>query len=277
MRDKSPHYLTYSPASGELKVETSLPKMLYDDNVELLKDEDIPRVLDELSNHVGDLFGDIPHAGEWQVRGRIDAVFGWKAFWDGECHVGDYLHALKSLELPHHYSQSVDSASTLYWRNKRRVIRLYDKEKETGLEKARGILRLEVQANRAKSELENTAGVQSTKAQDVLKWDVAKAILNHYLDKLGADLVVTDEEKAFRLMIKHYGYTRTRRLLGVIHAHRIFSRDELVSMGASRITVWRDVREINRAGLSVATSESGLLPPLTLPENYDGYSMKLKN
>ncbi|HID43003.1 MAG TPA: hypothetical protein EYP30_04380 [Archaeoglobaceae archaeon] len=277
-RSESPHYLFYSPDPwGELKVETSLPKILYGDNVELLKDEDIPSTLDELSNRVVDLFGDIPHMGGWRVHGRIDAVFGWNAIWDNENHIVDYLHAFKSLELPRHYSQSVDRESTLYWRNKSRVIRMYDKEAEAKVDKACGILRFEVQSNRASSELKDVAKVESTKAKDVLTWNNAKSILERYLDRLGTDLVVTDEEKAFRLMIKHFGYTKARRLLGVIHAHRIFSRDELENMGASRITLWRDVREVNSIGLSVATNESGLLPPLTLPEKYDGSPMNLKN
>lgn len=277
-RDKSPHYLSYSPDPwGELKVETSLPKVLYDDNVELLKDEDIPSTLDELSNRVADSFGDIPHMNDWKVRGRIDAVFGWNAIWDNENHVVDYLHAFKSLELPRHYSQSVDRESTLYWRNKSRVIRMYDKEAEAKVDKACGMLRFEVQSNRASSELKGVAEVESTKAKDVLTWNNAKSILERYLGRLGTDLIVTDEEKAFRLMIKHFGYTKSRRLLGVIHAHRIFSRDELENMGASRITLWRDVREVNDIGLSVATNESGFLPPLTLPEKYDGSPMRLKN
>lgn len=277
-RSESPHYLSYSPDPwGELKVETSLPKILYGDNVELLRDEDIPNVLDELSNRIADSFGDIPHVGEWRVHGRIDAVFEWNAIWDNENHVVDYLHAFKSLELPRHYSQSVDRESTLYWRNKSRVIRMYDKEAEAKVDKACGILRFEVQSNRASSELKGVAEVESTKAKDVLTWNNAKAILERYLDRLGTDLVVTDEEKAFRLMIKHFGYTKSRRLLGVIHAHRIFSRDELENMGASRITLWRDIREVNSIRLSVATNESGLLPPLTLPEKYDGFPMNLKN
>ena len=273
---ESPHRLSYSPEPwGELKVETSLPKILYDDNVELLRDGDIPAVLDELSNRVADSFGDIPHVSGWNIRGRFDAVFGWDTIWGGENHIPDYLHAFKSLELPRHYSQSVDRESTLYWRNKSRVIRMYDKEAESKLEKACGILRFEVQSNRAKSELKR-AGMESIKVEDVLTWDNAKVILESYLSKLGTDLVVTDEEKAFRLMIKNLGYPKARRLLGTIHAHRIFSRDELENMGASRKTLWREVREINNIGLSVATSESGLLPPLTLPEKYDGSPMKLK-
>jgi hypothetical protein len=276
-RDESPHYLSYSPEPlGELKVETSLPKMFYEDNVSLLRDEDMPAVFDELSNRVSEAFGDIPHVGEWNIRGRFDAVFGWNAIQQGKNFVPDYLHAFKSLELPRHYSQSVDRESTLYWRNKSRVIRMYDKEAESKLDKACGILRFEVQSNRAKAELKRS-GVESLKAQDVLTWDNAKVILKSYLSKLGADLVVTDEEKAFRTMIGELGYPKARRLLGAIHAHRIFSHDELISMGTARNTLWRDVREVNDIGLSVATSESGFLPPLTLPKKYDGSPMRLFN
>lgn len=267
-----PHYLRYLPLSGTLKLETSLPKVCFGgENFRLLAPGDVCRALDDLSNRVSDLTGaDIPHCGDWDIRGRCDAVFSWDTTWGGKIHVADYLHAFKSVELPRHYSQAVDREATLYWRNRQRVIRLYDKEKESGVKAARGLLRFEVQLNHAKKELSDVARVPSIKARDALTWQAARSVLQNYLDGLGADLVVTDDEQLFQLLRERCKNTKAIRLIGFVFVSRMYSRDELLEQGYKRNWLWRNAREINRAGASVGASKSGLLPPLTLPREYNG-------
>jgi hypothetical protein len=273
-----PHYIRYYPASGTLKIETSLPKVLHGENVTLLSADEVDKTLDELSNRVSDVTGaDIPHVGDWTVRGRVDAVFAWDTRFGGKSHIGDYLHAFKSVELPRHYCQAVDREETLYWRNSSRVIRMYDKEKETGMKEASGLLRFEVQLNHAKKELTDL-GASSIKARDVLHWHTARAVLNRYLDGLGADLVITDEEKLFQHLRENSGNTKAFRLIGCIRASQFYSRDELIGLGYSRKTLWRYSNEIYKAGASMGTSKCGLLPPLTLPgeDDYNGKAKRLQ-
>lgn len=273
LKGKHPHYLQYTPSRGELKLETSLPKVLYGENVSLLKPDDVTRTLDEISNRVSDFVGGaILPVSEWDVRGRIDAVFSWQA----GAKVADYLHAFKAVELPRHYSQAVDRQATLYWRNSQRVLRLYDKHREQpDVSKSRGQLRFEAQLNHAKGELEKM-GTNSTKAKDILNWQNARAILDGYLTGLGADLVVTSEEKLFSLLVERCGATKAVRLMGFISASKMFGRDELIERGFKRNYCWRSAKEIAKAGASVGTSKSGLLPPLTLPADYDGAPGRLK-
>jgi hypothetical protein len=270
--DESPSFLQYYPTSGNVALETSLPKVWFGgQNVSMLSPEDISPALDELSNRVADLVGDVPHCGLWGIRGRCDPVFCWDTFWSGRRHTVDYLHAFRNVELPRHYCQAVDREATLYWRNGSRVIRLYDKEAETKLDIARGLLRFETQLKHSKKELGDVAGITSTKARDVLTWNTARSILQKYLDGLGGDLVVTDDERLFQFLREKVGNTKAIRLIGFVFASRLYSRDELERQGHSRKTLWRYSSEIKKSGASVGESKSGLLPPLVLPgDEYTG-------
>jgi hypothetical protein len=74
--DESPSFLQYFPTSGNVALETSLPKVWFGgQNVSMLSPEDVSPALDELSNRVADLVGDVPHCGLWDIRGRVDPVF----------------------------------------------------------------------------------------------------------------------------------------------------------------------------------------------------------
>lgn len=276
---QSPHLLQYFPPknsdpddpAGHLKVETSLPKALNGENVSMLSPGDVAKALDVVSNRISDRVGEIAHFGEWDLRGRLDFTFNWQAVGL----VSEYLHAFKSLQLSRHHTDSVDVDATIYWRNAQRVMRLYDKFKETGLEIARDILRFEIQENHAKGELKRIAGASSTKLVDVLNWDNARMIIQHYLDSLGADLVVTDQEKLFNLLLKKCGASKAYRLFGFALANQVFSRDEQLRMGAKRWWYWHTRREVQQLGASVAMSKSGLLPPLALPKVYTGEPVRI--
>jgi hypothetical protein len=267
LKGKHPHFLQYSPKRMELKVETSLPKVLSGSNVGLLSETDLNKVLDLVSDRVSSWCGsDVPHVSEWDIRGRVDSVYAWNV---GSC-VDDYLHALKSVNLSRHVSQSVDRESTLYWRNSQRVIRMYDKFRETRVDEAKGVLRFEVQLNHAKAEFERMANVKSSKVKDILKWENSRRILENYLEGIGGDLVIADEEKCLKLLTSKFGATKAIRLFGYIQSMRVYSRDELVRFGVRRETVWRALRDVHLAGANVGVAKSGVLPSLTLPKTYDG-------
>lgn len=276
---QSPHLIQYLPSrvpdpddpASCLKLETSLPKAVFGENVSMLAPGDVDRALDLISNRVSDLVGDIPHLSQWAVRGRLDCAFNWRA----RGLVQEYLHAFKVLQLPRHHTDSVDVDATIYWRNSQRLMRLYDKFKETGLEIAKDILRFEVQENHAKAELKRLAGESSTKLGDVLTWENARVIIQHYLDSLGADLVIGDREKFIHLLLERCSFAKAERLLGFAEMNQVYSRDEQLRMGASRISVWRKRRELRDLGASMASSRSGILPPLVLPKTYTGEPLEL--
>jgi len=275
---ESPHYLAYLPPlrsdesgpAGCLTVETSLPKALRGENVTLLASDDVQACFDVVSNRISDRVGDVGDFGDFDVRGRVDAVFSWRT-----SHVDDYLHALKSMNLARHVSQSVDRDATVYWRNKQRVIRSYDKFKESGLEIAKNQLRFEVQMNHAKGDLDHFAGVTSTKIRDVVTWETAEKILGFFLTGLGADMVIADDAKLVKYLLKTCTAVRARRLLGAMIMQRIYSRDELVRRGVKRRTFYQDRSDIRKIGLSEGSAKTGVLPSLALPEQYTGEPMDL--
>ncbi len=275
---QSPHYLAYLPPlvsdpsdpAGCLKVESSLPKALWGENVTLLSPADVGKSFDLISGLISDCVGDVGGFGDFDVRGRIDAVYSWQT-----SHVPDYLHALKSMNLGRHVSESIDHDGTVYWRNKQRVIRSYDKFQESGLEIARNQLRFEIQSNHAKAELARVVGVTSTKLRDVVKWETAKAILDFYLKGLGADLMIADDEKLIKHLLKTCKPARAQRLLGYLMMQRVYSRDELIRRGVKRATFYDQRAAVRKIGLSEGSAKTGILPALTLPEKYTGESLKL--
>ncbi len=264
-----PHYLAYVPETGTLVAETSLPKMRHKSNVVMISSGDVPAVMDEFSNRVWDIVGDVPPVSKWDVRGRLDACYAWDVRMNGKNYVADYLNALKSVELSRHYSQNVDRESTLYWRNGSRVIRMYDKEKESRDETARGLLRFEVELKHAKAELGFSGG--ELKVGDVLNWQTARGVMEKYLNGLGTDLVISDEKVLVNRLIDVYGYARARRLYGSLKILQLYQDGELKSkFDAERTMLWRDRREIQSSGVNSAISQSGILPPLMLPQEFDG-------
>lgn len=276
----SPHYFCYLPPlasdekdpGGYLIVEGSAPKSIYGQNYKMLAPGDVPKFFDAFSNLIADRVGDIPNFSEWEVRGRLDFVHTWNV---GD-RVGDYLHAAKGLHLPRHIQQSVDADKTQYWRNSQRVIRMYDKQAECGYREAEGLLRFEDELKHAKGELARLAGLKSTKLRDVVTWQNAKAVLGDVLGGLGADMLIGDQEKTFKLLVKVYGVTKARRLFGTMQALAMFSQAELVQMSRDRTWVGRDRREISKAGVGSSFSKSGMLPGLRLPADYDGEPLDLK-
>jgi hypothetical protein len=145
--------------------------------------------MDELSSRVEELVGQrVPHLGEWNVS-RLDAAFNWRTLQEGRDWVGEYLHAFKSVELPKHHLESIDRTATIYWKNTQRVIRMYDKYRESRSPNATGVLRYEVQLNKPNTEFGYFLGTRNVLARDILNWSVARMVLERYLGRLGANLL----------------------------------------------------------------------------------------
>jgi hypothetical protein len=182
------------------------------------------------------------------------------------------------MQLARHHTDYVDNAKTVYWKTARRWLRSYDKYEETHLPQARGILRFEVEMKRAKSEMQKVAGVkEDATVGEMLNWENAERVLSYWLDRLGTDLCVRDDERLFGLLVEKCGRTRAIRLMGFIFASRLYGRDELTAQGFKRDYLWRNSKAINSVGASVASTKSGLLPGLMLPEKYDGRPGSVKS
>lgn len=284
-KGESPHYLAYYPDAGALVVETSLPKTLYGQNWQMLGPRDVDRALDELGNRVNDLVGgSVPHAGEWDIRGRADFVYSWDARWADRDHVGDYLTALDALEMPRHTSGRYSREGTVFWENHSQYVRCYSKEREAryhrepreNIAASSGLLRFECELkSHVRRDLERLGGVTDMKAKNVLNWPVAKAVLENYVQALHIDLEITTEEQLTAALVREMGPYRARRALGYIYLTTRFSRDQLRELGIDRRLLSRDGKLLNQAGFCAGVSKTEPLPPLVLPSKYDGSPRRL--
>jgi hypothetical protein len=284
-----PAFIQYVPGEG-LKFEASLPRLVHGSNVQLLAPADVAPALDALADRVTELVGvALPDPEDWSIAGRADAVYSWDT--TGAATIADYMQAFKPREIPRHYSQAVDRDSTLYWRNKSRVSRLYDKGEESGLPEARGLLRFEVQSRRFKAELRalglhGEKDLSPVRAGKVLNWSTARAVLARQLLALGADLVVTNEAALIARLLeavrpstgKQLRPGTVARMLGVIHLLKEFGFDGLEDRGFARRTLFRWRSELAEFAVPIGAVRDGLvLPSLLLPGagEYSGASQKL--
>ncbi len=277
LRRKGSPSINYSPRSGRISVGVSLPKLLYGQNVSLLAPSDVPAALDGLSNRITDAVqAPIPWCGDWTIQGRSDVAYSWQA----GALVPEYLDAFSQIALPYHWLDR--AGSSVYWKNDRRWVRFYDKFRESGIPEASGILRFEIQMNRAREEL-GDRGMKSDKASDLINWPTARAVLDRYLGKLGVDdLKIDDEDQTFSKLVKAFGLAKGTRLHGYLVAKRRYGRDGLLSRGHNRATdtEWmrRNAADLKKAGISIAVTAGEALPPLILPgDEYNGESGSIGN
>ncbi len=262
-----PHFMAYYASSGLVVAEANLPRIVHGDNVSMLSPEDLTLALDELSDRMANqIRGALPHIQEWEIAGRLDWIYQWQV---GHL-VGDYLSALSRVYIPRHRTECINGATTVYWKNGVRWLRAYDKAAESKRDMAKGLLRFEVEMKRPKSEIKKLASTSSSKVKDVLNWKTAKPVLEHYLGELKADLFITDEERVISILLDKCDRKQATRLVGFLSLTRLFSRQELLNKGFKRNWLWRNGRDVMNVGLSAGAANSGLLPPLLLPKDYDG-------
>jgi len=265
-QDAAP-YLRYVPYTGALTIEASLPKVLWGQNVRLLGADEVRQSLDRLTDIVSDTVGvQVPACTSWDVQ-RVDYCFNWQ--------VGEasrlYLPALAGCTLP--YLRTIVDSGTVYFANRRRVVRFYDKFRESHRDDAKGILRFEVELRRPEDQLRDL--VCRTTADEVLCWSVARPMLGGYLDRLGSHLVVDRKTVNFEKLLATYGYPKAERLMGYMHVRGICG-SAVGDVVGSRTTVYRRERELREAGIDADMAE-GRLPPLTLPDEFDGEAGVIKS
>jgi len=275
VKDGSPHFIKYLPGVEEIVVETSLPKVLHGENISLLSDTDRDRLFDTLSNRLADHVGDISRVDKWKIRGRADFCFAWDVRQGAVNHVSDYLGAFRSVSVSRMHSESIEKEATQYWFNAQRRLRLYDKYRETRDPKALGLLRFEVQYNHAKRELERY-GV-SDEFGAIFSWQVARSILQDWLDAIGGSMTMGDEERIARALLKVMKPSAARRVMGSLVYRRLFTSAQLEELHFPKAMISRDTAALTGEGLSRGVAEKALLPPLTLPPvgEYAGAATKV--
>lgn len=227
IQDKQLPYIRYYEYSQTLVIELSIPKFLFDNNVTLLKERDIPIFFNKLNERLDDLFGIQVNSAEWQQVERLD--YCWNFQLGDQVHT--YLNQLSYMNMPYKTPYNYAHNETVGFKNKKRkVIIFYDKQKECIhskeskeiIEQAKGILRFEVRPSY--TDLKKFS--PQRKATELL---IGKAF-KHFTDKVmkQVKLPVTVEGLDYNWMkSQSFKISEVERVLGFRQMQAMFNDTEL--------------------------------------------------
>ena len=172
--------LTYFPTAYDGKpmmtLETSLPKLILDNNYQMIGSIDGAIKIGNL------MLEDIPHTPKLDLAEgvliRLDICYNHQV---GET-VDDYIKAIGNLDYPHRRTKH-HRYEGVEFRAKHKTTKFYNKERESGHIEAHGILRQEITLIRGK-DIQKLLGKKQPTLLDVSK-DFAVAQLEDELSKLG--------------------------------------------------------------------------------------------
>lgn len=271
-------------------VTFSAPKLIYGTNVEMLKPDDLPRVLDTVNDIVMRESRIDFDANAADVM-AIHFCHNWKL--GSESTVYAYADAMKSLTYPYKHRDicaKENGVDTVYWRNKQEQILFYPKHAETArlarkgevssryLAQSIGMLRWEhrllkpekIDALAAKFEC-------SRRADSFLPHfpEMTRELFLKDMKKIGLDRTIETTGERERLRkLKNYCAENTQKLqnlAGLLHFADVYGIDNLVPMGLINEKTFRKRKmEIKNAGISFSKqTKSRILPPLPAPEFRD--------
>ena len=263
-----------------ITAETSMPKMLYGNNVQLVDDADVHRGLDVISQFVYEEAGTLFDAHTALVS-RVDYCGN---FLVGEENVIAYLVAAAGASPPRLTRYQIGD-TTVTFKNKSQVIRLYDKHCEVAnlvrdgtagndeLLAALGILRLEVSHlhSGACKRLAKRLALPDRRASHLLVGSVAFEELARNLAALGLDRLMEPVDMRLDILRETYGDNpHCRRLAGFLGFLDRYSENfwRQCIGGYSRSLYYSHARDLKKAGVWLKTEHQ--LPPLYLIRTVQG-------
>lgn len=253
---------TYYPVGYDgnplLALELSLPKLLFDNNYRMT---DSMEEIEIVSNI---LFRDIPHVPILDISEgvliRLDMCYNHKV---GDM-VADYVKAIGSLDYPHRRTKH-HRYEGVEFRAKHKTTKFYNKEKESGMTEAAGLLRQEVTLLRGK-DIQKLLGMKKPRLQDIskefvieqLEIDLAKLRL------LGNSIYTQDT--ALKTLCDTHGEMAGTYYYGLLVSKMDKSKKEIV--GSTQMhprSLDRKLKKIVDAGMPLTlTDREAPLPPLTI-------------
>ena len=249
---------------GILRVEASLPKLVYGNNVSTVCDP-IPateRLREFVLDHVS---GNVRPLDEMDCL-RVDFCHNFNV----GAALSDYVSTLSQISFLQH-RRTYDGYGGVEWLgNNGRMVRVYDKHREI-LEKdeedipgAKGILRFEVQIRRKSGYLQRRLHTSDLRMVDVLNPAVAYRCLVETLDKMAIRSTFIARDAAKALLDTQFGYRKSTRLLGLIRRLETESVED-VKRASSRSTFYSDKAELRHLGLWPPSATPLELPGLQIP------------
>ena len=252
-----PNYIYPLPM---LQYELSLPKLLWGNNVYLIKTKT------QLEQAIGNANRLVCSKGPVEnvdlgigIITRIDVAHDYQ--------VGDYvclyIRALQNLGYPHRVTKPYRYQGVQY-KSGRITTKFYDKEKKSHDPMAYGLLRQETTI-RSSCYIGEQLGMEPPRLRD-MELDMAYKILIADLERLGLyNNPIGGRDFVQDTLVKKYGFTKGTNLLGYWITRQTKTREQLIVEGVHLRTIQQREKEIRDAGIPLTATESETpLPPLVI-------------
>jgi hypothetical protein len=258
---------------GIVRFESSLPKLIYGNNVEsvVAPSAALQLLREYVTDHVE---GELPDFADAEYS-RVDYCHNFSV---GKA-LPDYVSTLANVSFLAHHRLTDGYGGVEYYNGSRRV-RIYDKHKEIlevdekDMPEAHGILRFEVQLRKKSQYLQHRLRETKLFLRDVLQPDLAYACLVETLNKMCLDLVFLPQDAARDVLDKTFGYRKATRLLGILRRLESEGMDVLRRTSA-RSTYYADKRDLRCLGLWPPSASALELPGLVMPPLEDLLAQQL--
>ena len=241
-----------------LMLELSLPKLLFDNNYQMILGIDSTIKMGNL------LLKDIPHAPNLDLAEgiliRLDMCYNHQV---GGM-VADYVRALGHLGYPHrrtkhHIDEGVE------FRAKHKTTKFYNKERETKMLEAAGILRQEITLMSGK-DIQKLLGIKKPRLTDITKNFVVEQLENDLakLHLLGSSIHTRDT--APKRLCENYGSKAGIYYYGLLELKTSKSKKEIaVDIDTHPRSLDRHLKKITDAEIPLTlTDRDEPLPPLEI-------------
>lgn len=268
MKNGSSIRYTYFPnlKSGLLKLEFSLPNLIYGNNVQLIYD--IEEAVDAANSLLPEIEG-IPRVDLWNgTLYRLDVCYNHQV----KDYVPWYIDAFKPLEYPYCRTRPYTSQGVQF-QNKQFIFRFYDKARErldlndaSGAQEARGILRMELELRRL---ILRKLTKQKYPTLHCISLDWVFKVLENSLEELNLlGNSIGTVYTTLNVLREKYGSWEALALVGLTHAKRQYPTTELLAqdVGLHPNSIGRHIqKKLEENGIPpTLTENSEPLPPLTI-------------
>jgi hypothetical protein len=254
---------TYYPLGYDSKplltLEMSLPKLIFDNNYRMLGSIDGTIKLANI------LLDDLPHVPKLDLAEgiliRLDMCFNHQV---GDL-VDDYIKAIGNLDYPHRRTKH-HRFEGVEFRAKHKTTKFYNKEHETGLSEAHGILRQETTLMDGK-DIQKLLGNKHPTLLDVSYEQIA-ASLKDDLEKLGLENSISTRDNAMKLLCDEFGEYAGIYYHGLLISKMDKTRKQIAKeTGTHPRSLDRKLKKIIEAGIPLTvTDREEPLPPLKIEQ-----------
>jgi len=250
--------------SGVLLVESSLPKLLYGNNLSTIIDpsEALRRLGEFIREYVE---GDVPDVGEMDYQ-RVDFCHNFQV----GASLPDYVQTLGRVSFLKHRRTTDEHGGVEWWSENGRRIRAYDKYKEIlehdrkAVAQARGILRFEIQLRKKSGFLQRRLHNKKLTLEDVLTRENAYCILVETLEKMCFGIGFAAQDAARILLDERFSPRKATRLLGVLQRLQGQTMEDVRRI-SSRSSFYSDKKDLRAVGLWPPSAGPVSLPALAMP------------